>query len=59
MKHSFLPMLAVLFTGFVVISAAFAGDAGSLPATSNDYKILAPITHGDLTIFPVVSAKVA
>jgi ARG/rhodanese/phosphatase superfamily protein len=57
MKRSFLPMLAVLFTGFAVISAAFAGDAGSLPATSNDYKILAPITHGDLTIFPVVSSK--
>jgi len=50
-------MLAVLFTGFIVISAAFAGDSGSLPATTNDYKILAPITHGDLTIFPVVSAK--
>jgi hypothetical protein len=57
MKHSFLPMLAVLFTGFTIISAAFAGDFGSLPATTNDYKILAPITHGDLTIFPVVSAK--
>src|SRR5436305_358576 len=57
MKHSFLPMLAVLITGFTVISAAFAGDAGNLPVTSNDYKILAPITHGDLTIFPVVSAK--
>jgi hypothetical protein len=57
MKHSFLPMLAVLFTGCAVISTAFAGDAGSSPATSNDYKILAPITHGDLTIFPVVSAK--
>ena len=57
MKHSFLPILAVLFTGFAVISAAFAGDSGSLPATSNDYKILAPITHGDLTIFPVVSAR--
>ena len=57
MKHSFVPMLAVLFTGFIVISAAFAGDSGSLPATTNDYKILAPITHGDLTIFPVVSAK--
>ena len=27
------------------------------PAYPNDYKILAPITHGDLTIFPVVSAK--
>jgi hypothetical protein len=57
MKRSFLPMLAVLFTGFLVVSAANAGDAGSLPATSNDYKILAPITHGDLTIFPVVSGK--
>jgi hypothetical protein len=57
MKHSFLPILAVLFTGFIVISAAFAGDSASLPATTNDYKILAPITHGDLTIFPVVSAK--
>jgi hypothetical protein len=58
MKHSFLPMLAVLFIGFTVISAAFVGDAGSLPGTPNDYKILAPITHGDLTIFPVVFAKV-
>ncbi|HEY2362023.1 MAG TPA: DUF6569 family protein [Candidatus Angelobacter sp.] len=57
MKRSFLPILAVLFAGFLVISAANAGDAGSLPATSNDYKILAPITHGDLTIFPVVSGK--
>jgi len=57
MKRSFLPMLAVLFTGFLVVSAANAGDAGSLPATSNDSKILAPITHGDLTIFPVVSGK--
>lgn len=58
MKHSFLPMLAVLLCGFAIISAANAGDTGSLPATANDYKILAPITHGDLTIFPVVSAKV-
>ena len=57
MKRSFLPMLTVLFTGFLVVSAANAGDAGSLAATSNDYKILAPITHGDLTIFPVVSGK--
>src|SRR5438270_5755326 len=57
MKHSFLPMLAVLFTGFLAVSMANAGDAGSPPATTNDYKILAPITHGDLTVFPVVSAK--
>jgi hypothetical protein len=58
MKNSFLPMLAVLLSGFAAMSAAVAGDAGSLPATANDYKILVPITHGDLTIFPVVSAKV-
>jgi hypothetical protein len=57
MKHSFLPILAVLLCGFAAISAAIAGDAGSVPATANDYKILAPITHSDLTIFPVVSAK--
>src|SRR6476469_7060775 len=57
MKQSFLPILAVLLCGFVV-AAANAGDSGSLPATANDYKILDPITHGDLTIFPVVSAKV-
>ncbi len=58
MKRSFLPMLAVLLCGFAVMSAANAGDSASLPATANDYKILAPITHGDLTVFPVVSAKV-
>src|SRR6267154_248259 len=58
MKQSFLPMLAVLLCGFAVMSAANAGDSASLPATANDYKILAPITHGDLTVFPVVSAKV-
>ena len=57
MKQSFLPILAVLLCGFVV-AAANAGDSGSLPATVSDYKILDPITHGDLTIFPVVSAKV-
>jgi hypothetical protein len=58
MKHSFLPVLAVLLCGVVIVAAANAGDSGSLPATTNGYKILAPITHGDLTIFPVVSAKV-
>jgi hypothetical protein len=58
MKQSFLPILAVLLCGFVVVSAANAGDSGNLPAAAYDYKILAPITHGDLTIFPVVSTKV-
>jgi hypothetical protein len=58
MKQSFLPILTVLLCGVVIAAAANAGDSGSLPATASDYKILAPITHGDLTIFPVVSTKV-
>lgn len=58
MKLSFLAILITLTAGLVLISAANAGDSGSMPATINDYKILAPISHGDLTIFPVVSAKV-
>src|SRR5258708_13509360 len=58
MKLSFVVMVEVVLSGLGGMSAAVAGDGGSLPAKANDYKILAPITHGDLTIFPVVSAKV-
>jgi hypothetical protein len=58
MKQSFLAILTVFSCSLLVMTAANAGDTPSLPATANDYKILAPITHGDLTIFPVVSAKV-
>ncbi|HET9280971.1 MAG TPA: DUF6569 family protein [Candidatus Angelobacter sp.] len=58
MKLSFLAILITLTAGLALISAANAGDSGSMPATINDYKILAPISHGDLTIFPVVSARV-
>lgn len=56
MKQSILAILMVLVCGLIVMAAGNAGDS-SLPATANDYKILAPITHGDLTIFPVVSDK--
>ncbi|HEX7285068.1 MAG TPA: DUF6569 family protein [Candidatus Angelobacter sp.] len=42
----------------LLLAANFAGLAGSGPAQiSGDYKLLAPITQGDLTIFPVVSSK--
>jgi hypothetical protein len=58
MKKSFLPIVAVILCGAILMAAANAGDSGSLPVSASDYKILAPITHGDLTIFPVVSAKV-
>lgn len=47
-------LLAVPFA-LSSVSAARAG-ADSMPALS-DYKLLDPITHGDLTVFPVVTAK--
>src|SRR5690242_20636264 len=56
MKQSILAILMVPVCGLMVMAAGNGGDQ-SLPATANDYKILAPITHGDLTIFPVVSDK--
>ncbi len=57
MKLSLLAILVTLTCGLTLLAPANAGDSGGLPATVNDYKILEPITHGDLTIFPVVSAK--
>jgi hypothetical protein len=57
MKQSFLAIFAVLAFGLILMASASGGDSG-LPASASDYKILAPITHGDLTIFPVVSTKV-
>ncbi len=39
------------------MSSAPAGVSGEPAAIVNDYKLLDPITHGDLTVFPVVSEK--
>jgi hypothetical protein len=58
MKQSFLAIFAVLAFGLILMASARGGDQGGLPASASDYKILAPISHGDLTIFPVVSTKV-
>src|SRR5580765_4560021 len=58
MKQSFLAILTVLLCGLALMATGNAGDSGGFPVGANDYKILEPITHGDLTIFPVVSAKV-
>jgi hypothetical protein len=42
----------------LLVSAVLAYGPASAPAESTgDYKLLAPISHGDLTIFPVVTAK--
>ena len=49
---------AVLLAISFVISLAFAAPAGGADsAPVSDYKLLDPITHGDLTVFPVVSSK--
>ena len=57
MKQSFLPICVVLLS-LMVLAAANTGDTGSAPASVSNYKVLVPISHGDLTIFPVVSTKV-
>ncbi|HEY1940220.1 MAG TPA: DUF6569 family protein [Candidatus Angelobacter sp.] len=57
MKQSLLAILAILACGLIAIASANGGDYGSFPAAASDYKILPPISHGDLTIFPVVSSK--
>lgn len=56
MKQSFASILVILLGGSLLLTA-HAGDSASQPSAVNDYKILAPITHGDLTIFPVVSSR--
>src|SRR5262245_14646124 len=58
MKLSFLAILVTLTGGLTLMALANGGEQGTTPpATVNDYKILAPISHGDLTIFPVVTGK--
>lgn len=41
----------------LILASAPAGTAGEPTPIVSDYKLLDPITHGDLTVFPVVSAK--
>lgn len=57
MKQSFLPICVVLLS-LMVLATANSGDTSGTPASVSNYKVLAPISHGDLTIFPVVSTKV-
>src|SRR5215472_17950239 len=49
--------LAVLFAvgGFVVLDQHTARAGEAIPASG--YKVLDPIRHGNLTVFPVVAAK--
>jgi hypothetical protein len=55
-----LTMLGVLALAGTFITFRLAqpttAQAGEAPATTSGYRVLAPITHGNLTIFPVVAA---
>jgi hypothetical protein len=48
-------VLLTFMSGLAVMAVGRGGDTGT--AVSGDYKVLAPISHGDLTIFPVVSSR--
>jgi hypothetical protein len=49
-------LLLALPVAWMMIPAE-AGTPGEPAPVASDYKLLDPITHGDLTVFPVVSAK--
>lgn len=55
MKVIVLFGILVLAIAVGMVVAERGAQAGELPETS-DYKVLAPIRHGNLTVFPVVSS---
>jgi hypothetical protein len=57
MKHLLLwgTLVTLAFLPFTALPTETKGLSGDPSALRGDYKLLAPISHGDLTIFPVVS----
>jgi hypothetical protein len=56
MKLTLIAILATSLSGLALMASGTPGDSGA-PAALGDYKVLEPISHGDLTIFPIVSSK--
>jgi len=54
MKRLLLGVLAIIVLATQFMASAGAGETSPI---SGDYKLLEPISHGDLTVFPVVSSK--
>jgi hypothetical protein len=54
MKRLLLGALSIIALATQFIASAGAGETSTF---SGDYKLLDPISHGDLTVFPVVSNK--
>jgi hypothetical protein len=57
MKQLVLGTLLLALPAAWMLVPAEAGTPGEPAPVASDYKLLEPITHGDLTVFPVVSAK--
>ena len=58
MKHLLLwgTLVTLAFLPFTALPTETRGLSGDPSAPRGDYKLLSPISHGDLTIFPVVSS---
>src|SRR6516162_9420564 len=57
MKQTVLGALLLALPAGWLIAPALGGTPGEPAPIVSDYKLLDPITHGDLTVFPVVSNK--
>src|SRR5215471_13369668 len=57
MKQTVFGALLLALAAAWMITPAVAGKPGEPAPIVSDYKLLDPITHGDLTVFPVVSNK--
>ena len=51
----FLATMVMVIAGGLVLGTRYEAKAGEVPSGS-DYKVLAPIRHGNLTVFPIVAA---
>ncbi|HEY6272483.1 MAG TPA: DUF6569 family protein [Terriglobales bacterium] len=57
MKKLFSGIFLLTLPIVTFLARSADGSAGETSPLLGDYKLLEPITHGDLTVFPVVSAK--
>src|SRR5215468_10915339 len=60
MKPLIFGALVIFFLAFsavLIAPSAASSAAGDPELVGSDYKLLDPITHGNLTVFPVVSAR--
>src|SRR6516225_6257331 len=57
MKPLIFGALVIFLALSAVLMAPSAGAGGDPELVARDYKLLDPITHGNLTVFPVVSAR--